>query len=76
MLLLIAFQMELRSLTNEEIDEFLRGDPDGSALASSGIDRAARLPFSRILSPDDITIGTRHSLRTLPSPGVSGILFD
>ena len=61
-------------MTQDEIDEFLRGDPDGSALASSGNDRAARLPFSAILSPDDITVGMVFTQDT--APVVSGTLFE
>ena len=46
-----------RELTQEELDEFLGINPAGVALAPDGVERALLLPYTKILSAEDIVIG-------------------
>ena len=72
------FQNKLRDLSEQEVEEFLRGDPVGASSAPDGLDRAMMLPYSHVLSPNDIIIGAYfNSFRTqLPALLAFSFSFD
>ena len=41
-----------------EVEEFLRGDPAAASVAPDGLDRALMLPYTHVLSPEDVLMGT------------------
>ena len=53
----IRFQRKLRKLTEQEVAEFLQGDPAGAFAAPDGLERALRLPYRHVLAPSDIIRG-------------------
>ena len=56
-----GYYRKWRNLTIEEVEEFLRGDPTAAALAPDGLDRALKLPYTHVFSPEDIFMGIQDN---------------
>ena len=54
---MFCVQRRLRDMTEDELREFMDGDPPAASLAPNGIDRAMMLPYKAILPPDGIAVG-------------------
>ena len=48
-----------------ELDEFMLGDPAAALVAPDGVDRALRLPFTKVIPPEDIIIGKTFVIHIL-----------